>query len=98
MVFRDMAAFHGVTAKWLRRFCTDGDYFAWGWTTIRSLFFQVIILDSFAFFGSGVYNNTDAHSKLIHPVAGGRLLLAGEATSACHACVSSPPTIPWARF
>ena len=31
MVFRDLAAVHGVTVEWLEQFYTDGDYFAWNW-------------------------------------------------------------------
>ena len=32
MVFRDLAAVHGVRVEWLEQFYTDGDYFAWDWT------------------------------------------------------------------
>ena len=32
MVFRDLAAVHGVTVEWLKQFYTEGDYFAWDWT------------------------------------------------------------------
>lgn len=43
MVFRDLAAVHGVTVQWLRQFYTDGDYFAWDWNhdplTMGSRFF-----------------------------------------------------------
>lgn len=31
LVFRDLAAVHGVTVEWLQQFYTDGDYFAWDW-------------------------------------------------------------------
>lgn len=31
LVFRDLAAVHGVKVEWLRQFYTDGDYFAWDW-------------------------------------------------------------------
>ena len=31
LIFRDLAAVHGVTVEWLKSFYTDGDYFAWDW-------------------------------------------------------------------
>ena len=31
LVFRDLAAVHGVTVEWLKQFYKDGDYFAWDW-------------------------------------------------------------------
>ena len=31
VVFRDLAAVHGVSVEWLEQFYTDGDYFAWDW-------------------------------------------------------------------
>ena len=31
LVFRDLAAIHGVTVEWLQQFYTDGNYFAWDW-------------------------------------------------------------------
>ena len=31
LIFRDLAAVHNVSVEWLRKFWTDGDYFAWDW-------------------------------------------------------------------
>ena len=31
IVFRDLAAVHGVTVEWLEQFYTPGNYFAWDW-------------------------------------------------------------------
>ena len=46
-VFRDLAAVHGVTVEWLKRFYTDGDYFAWDWSrdplTMGLCFFPIIV-------------------------------------------------------
>ena len=46
-VFRDLAAVHGVTVEWLKRFYTDGDYFAWDWSrhplTMGLFFFPMIV-------------------------------------------------------
>ena len=32
LVFRDLAAVHGVTVDWLKQYYTDGDYFARDWS------------------------------------------------------------------
>jgi len=31
LVFRDLAAVHGVTVEWLQQFYTNGNCFAWDW-------------------------------------------------------------------
>ena len=31
LVFRDLAAVHGVTVEWLQQFYTPGECFAWDW-------------------------------------------------------------------
>ena len=48
LIFRDLAAVHGVTVGWLKSFYTDGDHFAWDWLrnplTMGSCFLSVTIL------------------------------------------------------
>jgi len=50
LVFRDLAAVHGVTVEWLQQFYTPGDYFAWDWSrdplTMGSSFFASDCSDS----------------------------------------------------
>jgi hypothetical protein len=45
LIFRDLAAVHGVTVDWLKQYYTDGDYFAWDWSrdplTMGSSFLSV---------------------------------------------------------
>ena len=31
LIFRDLAAVHGVTVEWLMQFYTPGNYYAWDW-------------------------------------------------------------------
>jgi hypothetical protein len=51
MVFRDLAAVHGVDVEWLKQFYTDGDYFAWDWNhdplTMGSRFLLPIVVADF---------------------------------------------------
>ena len=48
VVFRDVAAVHGVTVEWLKQFYTPGDYYAWDWLhdplTMGSSFFPATVL------------------------------------------------------
>jgi len=89
MVFRDLAAVHGVTVEWLHQFYTDGDYFAWDWAR------DPLTMGAFAFFGPGVYDSTDVYSEMLQPAARGKLFFAGEATSACHAWVAGALDSAW---
>ena len=101
IVFRGLAAVHGVTVEWLEQFYTPGDYFAWDWnhdpltmgSQISLIAFKKLLtyncLGAFALFGPGVYDSMDIYSEMLQPTAAGKLFFAGEATSACHACVVS---------
>ena len=31
VIFRDLAAVHGVTVDWIKSFYKEGDYYAWDW-------------------------------------------------------------------
>jgi len=101
-VFRDLAAVHGVTVEWLKRFYTDGDYFAWDWSRhplSMGLFFfpmivpiptQTFVSGTYAIFGPGVYGDADLYRQIISPAARGKLFFAGEATAMCHTYVNQP--------
>jgi len=89
LIFRDLAAVHGVTADWIKQYYTDGDYFAWDWLH------DPLTMGAFAFFGPGVYDSTDIYSEMLQPAARGKLFFAGEATSACHAWVAGALDSAW---
>ena len=99
LVLRDVAAVHGVTVDWLKQFYEPGDYFAWDWLhdplTMGSPFlsvaflFLMVVSGAFRFFGPDVYGNGDVYSEILHPVANGKLFIAGEATGSCHAYADS---------
>jgi len=89
LVFRDLAAVHGVTVDWLQQFYTPGDYFAWDWLH------DPLTMGAFAFFGPGVYSANDIYSEMLLPAANGKLFFAGEATSACHAWVAGALDSAW---
>ena len=110
LVFRDLAAVHGVTVDWLQKFYTAGNYFAWDWLrdplAIGSSFFVplpagvltlMVISGGFAFFGPGVYESGDIYNEILFPAANGKLFFAGEAASVCHGYVDSLPIL-WAHF
>ena len=59
--------------------------------------FSMVVLGGYAFFGPGVYGDSDIYSKIIQPVANFQLFFAGEATSACHAYVDLLPIL-WTFF
>ncbi|KAF9649823.1 hypothetical protein BDM02DRAFT_3094095 [Thelephora ganbajun] len=89
MVFRDLAAVHGVTVEWLQQFYNPGDYFAWDWLH------DPLTMGASAFFGPGVYESTDIYSEMLLPAANGKLFFAGEATSACHSWVNGALDSAW---
>ena len=108
LVFRDLAAVHGVTVEWLQKFYTPGDYFAWDWlrdpltmgpssSPVTVLALLNGCLGGYAFFGPGVYGDEDIYSQMLLPAANGKLFFAGEAASACHAYVNPLP-IPSTEF
>lgn len=47
----------------------------------------------YAVFHPGVYGNGDTFGEILQPVANGKFFIAGDATSACHACVDLLPII-----
>lgn len=105
MMFRDLAAIHGVTVEWLKEFYTDGDYFAWDWNNdpltmglhilsiAATTLLNMIDLGGSAFFGPGSYGDGDIRNEMLQPAANGKLFFAGEATSACHSCVILLPIL-----
>jgi monoamine oxidase len=88
-VFRDLAAVHGVTVEWLKRFYTDGDYFAWDWSR------HPLSMGTYAIFGPGVYGDADLYRQIISPAARGKLFFAGEATAMCHTWVVAALHSAW---
>ncbi|KAF9783369.1 amine oxidase [Thelephora terrestris] len=89
LIFRDLAAVHGVTVEWLKSFYTDGDYFAWDWLR------DPLTMGASAFFGPGVYGRNDVYSEMLQPAAQGRLFFAGEATSTSHGWVAGALSSAW---
>ena len=57
----------------------------------------MVLSGGFALFGPGSYEEGGLYSQIIRPAAGGKLFLAGEATSSCHGYVCSSLVL-WARF
>ena len=98
VIFRNLAAVHGVTVEWLRKFDT-GEYFAWDWlrdplamgSSFYYWFFRFLMVTSggFALFSPGVYESGDIYTEILKPAANGKLFFAGEATSSCHGYVDS---------
>jgi len=89
LVFRNLAAVHGVHVQDIKNYYTPGDYFAWDWLH------DPLTMGAFAFFGPGVYDGTDIYSQMLLPAAHGKLFFAGEATSACHAWVAGALDSAW---
>ncbi|KAF9648690.1 hypothetical protein BDM02DRAFT_2079180 [Thelephora ganbajun] len=86
LVFRDLAAVHGMKIEELWNHYKPGDCFAWDWS--RNPF----SMGGYAHFGPGAY---DVYSEMILPAANGKLFFAGEATSDCHGWVSSALNSAW---
>lgn len=103
LIFRDLAAVHGVTVEWLQQFYTPGEYFAWSWSNnpfTIGLFFtrgcpdsQWLFPGGYGVFHPGVYGNGDNFGEILQPIANGKFFIAGDVTSACHACVDMLPII-----
>ncbi|KAF9648704.1 hypothetical protein BDM02DRAFT_3260885 [Thelephora ganbajun] len=86
LVFRDLAAVHGVTVEWLQNFYKTGDYFAWDWLR------NPLTMGGYAHFGPGSY---DVYSDMVLPAANGKLFFAGEATSDCRGWVTGALNSAW---
>lgn len=82
VIFRDLAAVHGVEVDYIkdRYEDTPENFFAWDWS-------QDPTAMGYAYFSAGVYGEGDMYGALLEPAAHGKLFFAGEAASAAHAWI-----------
>jgi len=89
LMFRGLAAVHGVEVKDIKKYYREGDYFAWDWLR------DPLTMGGNAFFGPGVYDRGDIYSEMLRPAARGKLFFAGEAMSACNGWVAGALDSSW---
>jgi len=88
MAIRDLAAVHNIEQSAIPAFDTINDVFAWDWTHNPNT------MGAYAFFGPGEFVD-DIYAQICEPAAGGKLFIAGEATSSCHAWVAGALDSAW---
>lgn len=99
MVLRDLSVIHDGTNVSQYYTPDASNYYAWSWTNypqtlgenlsgsdIHKLRCKLCYLGAYAFFGPGEFSD-EMYAQLCQPAATGKLFIAGEATSSCHAYV-----------